>query len=53
MAPEGVKRKISAILGADVVGYSKLMEDGSITKYCLADSGCHSEIADITPHIIG
>lgn len=26
MAPEGVKRKISAILSADVVGYSKLME---------------------------
>ncbi len=26
MAPEGVKRKISAILSADVVGYSKPME---------------------------
>lgn len=26
MAPEGVKRKISAILSADVVGYSRLME---------------------------
>ncbi len=26
MAPEGVKRKISAILSADVVGHSRLME---------------------------
>ncbi len=27
MATEGYKRKISAILSADVAGYSRLMED--------------------------
>ena len=27
MAKEGYKRKISAILSADVAGYSRLMED--------------------------
>ena len=30
MTQEGIKRKISAILSADVVGYSRLMEEDEV-----------------------
>jgi hypothetical protein len=37
MAEEGFKRKLTAILSADALGYSRLMEDdeGAMVKICL------------------
>ncbi len=32
MAPRGVERKLAAILAADVVGYSRLMGDGTLLE---------------------
>jgi len=44
MESEGFKRKLSAILSADVVGYSRLMrDDEEATVYTINDHKKHIE----------
>ena len=48
MAPEGVERKISDILSADVTGYSSLMEVDEYSTLCTMASYRETSIVKTT-----
>ena len=48
MAKEGFKRKLSAILSADVEGYSRLMDDDEEATICTLTS-YRKAIPDLSP----